>query len=1003
MPQPVDAKVRRPGRMALFAGLAVVAIGIAAAVTYPLVRRKPEPARAGAATAAAPTTQAAAQSPGASEPKEPSERCELRVFPDKAGGDTVVVLTEPGKMTEFRPRSYYGRHGRLFRELVRQAVLLAAREGLNLPVRDIVVGDPAPAGEPAEIIEVDALSQDDKVSLLIRRGEEKKREILLEEVVRAGRTNIGNYQLAVEALEPLAHRSLPEAIAKAGVVGKAAPKQGDDRLPDGVEERLGRMAFAEQFAALRALHAAQRTGGSSPRRLAALSRAYANLGLLTEFQWDAASVAYKARALLYAQRLIASGPKSPQAHWNRAYVAALCGLPWWTAEDIDKARQLADALPAAERPSPPFWVPLIDAWCRYASDELAAASRGPDAELAVLLRLLTLEHPPYTDVALRAARAAITSNPENFRAHDALCAVSGVANMHIATTLAPQVLSTAVPRRIATIPGLPETARQAAERSDEVSLTRALDDASVSAGDAVEPSWSALAKIVRETRFAFTCRRLDFMRNMWSVPTDEYWDEVRPLVAGHRFRPLLESYVSGPISPALHAFVAELDTTDLGFNAMPLMKLAADLQQPASSSHKLNGIVQVLGDWTVRDLSMSLDCLAHPPLLAADCARKLLVVSPNSPRAMAGLIKDSWVAAEKDVEKWQKVVGDHPTFVAAMARHHVQTGPAETAEQALKRSISLSPDLWAYQDLADLYRNRGDLARAKETLEEFLTKVEDHGLDHAKVRVAIADDLMKDGRYAEAWPYALAAAQTWAGWAMTCAQNCAEGLEKWEAAEGYARASSQRYPGSMWNVWFVFCERTGHGDIAAARAWTKALTLGLLENPGLGTDDLFMVSYVQLLCGDKAKAAVALRRVPVDSIEQVEVTALAAAAALADAPDMRDAALERFCRSFQQNSPRMVQIFQLIRDANAAKKPGALDLKAVDGIHATMPGNTQRNSAFVIAAHLTANNRLEEAKRFWLMVADEKQTRFWWRVIALSILRERYPRDPGGRTRPEEI
>ena len=88
--------------------------------------------------------------------------------------------------------------------------------------------------------------------------------------------------------------------------------------------------------------------------------------------------------------------------------------------------------------------------------------------------------------------------------------------------------------------------------------------------------------------------------------------------------------------------------------------------------------------------------------------------------------------------------------------------------------------------------------------------------------MAIADDLMKSGRYAKAWPYAEAAAQTGAGWAMTCAQNCAEGLNKWEAAEQYARAWSKRYPGSMWTVWFVFCERTGHGDIAAARAGPRS-------------------------------------------------------------------------------------------------------------------------------------------------------------------------------------
>ena len=57
----------------------------------------------------------------------------------------------------------------------------------------------------------------------------------------------------------------------------------------------------------------------------------------------------------------------------------------WAAENIDEARRLTEALPAAERPAAPGWVALIDAWTRYASDKLAGANSGPDAELAALL------------------------------------------------------------------------------------------------------------------------------------------------------------------------------------------------------------------------------------------------------------------------------------------------------------------------------------------------------------------------------------------------------------------------------------------------------------------------------------------------------------------------------------------------------------------------------------------------------------------------------------------
>jgi tetratricopeptide (TPR) repeat protein len=988
---------------AVVGGLAVLVIGIACAVCYPIVSDELERARLAKASEPAATNknaQAAAPSASDSEPDDPSERCELRVFRDQPGGETIVVLTQPGKMTEYGPKQKDKDRSRLIGELVRQSVLVALREGLNLPVRDAIVGDPEPKGQPAQVLEVDSLFRGSDL-ILVCAGTGPKREVLLKESIIHHANDEFDYRQLVETLEPLTREAIVAALGKAGIAGKAVAKKGEDRLPEGVEEQLGRMAFTAQFAALRSLHGAIRTDGPSPRRLGALSRAYANLGLLTEYQWDAASAAYKARGLLYAQRMIALEPKSPQSFWHRAYAAAMAGRPTLTGEDIDTARRLAAEQPAADRPAPPGWAALIEAWRGYAAERLAAANSGPDAELAALLRLLTLEYPPMTDVALRAARAAISANPECFRAHDALCEVSGIANLHVATTLAPEVLSQAVPRRIASMKDVPAAARKAAERADEVAMTQGLDDASIPAGDLAEPSWGALARIVRETRFAFTYRRLDFMAYKWSVPTDDYWEEVRPLVAAHRFRPFLEAHVTGGSRPDLRSFFATLDTTDLGVNAIPLIAFEARLQA-AASQERLTGIMWSRADTTVRDISKLVTAYQKKPG-GVNSARQLLRLSPNSPFAMAELIENAWSEAEKKVPEWQKEGGDHPTFVAAMARHYVAAAQTDPAEKALKRSIELSPDHWAFKDLAEVYRKKGDMTRAKEVLDDFLTKVEDHGLDHATVRVAIADDLMKDGRYAEAWPYAEAAARTWAGWAMTCAQNCAEGLEKWDTAEAYARASSERYPGSMWAVWFLFCERTGHGDLAAARAFTKDISSELLENPDLTTDSLLLVSYVQLLCGDKAKAAAALRRMPKNTSEQIYMISMAATGDLAGAPEVRDAALERFCTSYKTSAPNTTQVFQLIRDAIAAKKPGELDLKAIDGIFEKVPFAGTAGAAFVVAGHLMANGHKDLARRYWQRASHQENPSIWWRVFALSILRQHYPNQAGGNTGPREV
>ena len=41
-------------------------------------------------------------------------------------------------------------------------------------------------------------------------------------------------------------------------------------------------------------------------------------------------------------------------------------------------------------------------------------------------------------------------------------------------------------------------------------------------------------------------RRLDFMANKWHVPAGEYFDDVRPFVAKHRYFPYLESIALPP-------------------------------------------------------------------------------------------------------------------------------------------------------------------------------------------------------------------------------------------------------------------------------------------------------------------------------------------------------------------------------------------------------------------------------------------------------------------------
>ena len=124
-------------------------------------------------------------------------------------------------------------------------------------------------------------------------------------------------------------------------------------MDEATEGRLKSLGLAPQFAAVRALHAQIRSDGESPERLGALVRAYANLGSETEYQWTPSSKLFKARALLYAQRMLARDPRSPWPLWHRAYALALSGLHRDALADLDASRKLARPAaggPIARRP-----------------------------------------------------------------------------------------------------------------------------------------------------------------------------------------------------------------------------------------------------------------------------------------------------------------------------------------------------------------------------------------------------------------------------------------------------------------------------------------------------------------------------------------------------------------------------------------------------------------------------------------------------------------------------
>ena len=109
----------------------------------------------------------------------------------------------------------------------------------------------------------------------------------------------------------------------------------------------------------------------------------------------------------------------------------------------------------------------------------------------------------------------------------------------------------------------------------------------------------------------------------------------------------------------------------------------------------------------------------------------------------------------------------------------------------------------------------GDEAGWLKTLDEFLRQ-DETGLSHARVRVEISQHFMSQGKFDRAEPYARDAAGSGAGWAMLNAAECYEGLGRWDEAERWVRREAEGYDRPM--AWYLWCVRTGHGDVRAAEA-----------------------------------------------------------------------------------------------------------------------------------------------------------------------------------------
>lgn len=268
----------------------------------------------------------------------------------------------------------------LIRELGRQALLIAARDELGLNTRDETLGETMPpvddpARAPLSLL-VRAMNQGNGSLTVVASGNASSDAGTAVELGRYDfqfqSDTFNMYTSLAEVLAAATRGQLPELLRQVGYSGTKHAFDESAPMPEGVDELLAKMDFVAQYDAVRRLHAAIVKGGESPARLGGLVRGYANLALLTRHHWNSAETAFAARALLYAERMMAATNASPVALQHRAYARALVGLHGIALQDLDRLPPSAEGPADSKAESTAAWAEVVNPYCRFDDEALLA-------------------------------------------------------------------------------------------------------------------------------------------------------------------------------------------------------------------------------------------------------------------------------------------------------------------------------------------------------------------------------------------------------------------------------------------------------------------------------------------------------------------------------------------------------------------------------------------------------------------------------------------------------
>jgi len=300
--------------------------------------------------------------------------------------------------------------------------------------------------------------------------------------------------------------------------------------------------------------------------------------------------------------------------------------------------------------------------------------------------------------------------------------------------------------------------------------------------DRGEPSWAALGRIIQETHFLQTYRRAAFLRYWLGAgeAATQYVNQNIALIGDdHPFRSFVQSFaIDSHEDPAkFDDLISDVRLIDATAPARQWMNYAMMSKPKGEALYKKES--QRLYAWTdgvARDVELQYTIWVNKEWQG--CNRQA-VVGDLPAIALRGWNPARPTTGRRIAPKPRSMrSGRREAHIcwACWRRNISRKTTSKTAVRCFQAYLKVAKDPWVYESLADLHLKQGDEAGWLASLEAYLHEAEDFGLSHGNVARAHRARPDEPGEISPGAPYAQAAAQTGAAWAIDCAAECHEGL-----------------------------------------------------------------------------------------------------------------------------------------------------------------------------------------------------------------------------------